>query len=194
MVLQPRQLRDRTSQRHGAHFQPADIVDPVTGERVERQFCEQRRALGVEHGRLEVEVEIAFAARGERDLAAPEGALADDVGEAGAGVGGRGHRACSGFWGGRKFIPPAGAADKVFEHSPEKSALVFRRKCDQAKLMRLVPVVRSPRIDMERHRQHRRREGRLLHDMGNHGKRFGDFLLGHLEDQFVMDLEQHLRP
>ena len=45
---------------------------------------QQRSALGVEHGRLQVEIEIALAARGEGDLAAPEGARADDFGEAGA--------------------------------------------------------------------------------------------------------------
>src|SRR5206468_4374048 len=43
--------------------------------------------LGVEHGRLEVEVEVALAARGQRDLAAAERTLADDLGEAGAGGG-----------------------------------------------------------------------------------------------------------
>jgi hypothetical protein len=32
-----------------------------------------------------VEIEIALAARGQRDFAAPERALADDLGEAGAG-------------------------------------------------------------------------------------------------------------
>src|SRR6266851_1825460 len=39
----------------------------------------------IAHGRLEIEVEIAFAARSQRDFATAERALANDLGEAGAG-------------------------------------------------------------------------------------------------------------
>src|SRR6478735_8263843 len=53
-------------------------LEPGLGEGVGRAFW-------VEHGRLEVEVEVALAARGQRDLAAAERTLADDLGEAGAG-------------------------------------------------------------------------------------------------------------
>jgi hypothetical protein len=52
---------------------------------IEGQFRQQRRTLGVEHGRLQVEIEIALAAGGQGDLAAPERAGTDDVGETGAG-------------------------------------------------------------------------------------------------------------
>src|SRR5262249_48771750 len=69
---------------------PADEVEWVVPQRLVGQFREQRRALGVEHGRLQVEIEIALAARGQRDIAPPERALADDLGETGAG-GGFGH-------------------------------------------------------------------------------------------------------
>jgi hypothetical protein len=44
-----------------------------------REFGQEQRALGVEHRRLEVEIEIALAAGDERDLAAAEGALLDNV-------------------------------------------------------------------------------------------------------------------
>jgi hypothetical protein len=63
----------------------ADIVEAVVLQRLIGQFRQQRRAFGIEHGRLEVEVEIALASRGQRNLATPERAFADDLGEAGAG-------------------------------------------------------------------------------------------------------------
>ena len=85
MALDPGELRDRAGERHRAHFQSADIIEVVVLQRIEGQFRQQRRAFGVEHGRLEIEIEIALAARGQRDLAAAERALADDLGEAGAG-------------------------------------------------------------------------------------------------------------
>jgi len=74
-------------QRHCAHFQPADEIEVVVLQRFIGEFGQQRGTFGVEHGRLEVEVEVALAARGQRDLAAPERTLADDLGEAGAGGG-----------------------------------------------------------------------------------------------------------
>ena len=73
------ELRDRTGERHRAHFESADIIDALALKRIECQLREQRRALGIEHGRLQVEVEIALAAGSERDVAAAERALADDV-------------------------------------------------------------------------------------------------------------------
>ena len=85
VALDPGELRDRAGQRHRAHFQPADEVEIVVLQRLIGQFGQQRRAFGIEHGRLEVEIEIALAARGQRDFAAAERSLADDLGEAGAG-------------------------------------------------------------------------------------------------------------
>ena len=85
MTLEPGQLRDRAGQRHRAHFQSADVIELVVLQRLIGQFRQQCRTLGVEHGRLEVEIEVALAARGQRDLAAAERSLADDLGEAGAG-------------------------------------------------------------------------------------------------------------
>ena len=85
MALEPGQLRDGAGQRHRAHLQATDVIQLVVLQRLIGQFRQQCRALGVEHGRLEVEVEVALAARGQRDLAAAERALADDLGEAGAG-------------------------------------------------------------------------------------------------------------
>ena len=85
MALEPGQLRDRAGQRHRAHLQAADVIEAVVLQRVKGQLREQRGAFGIEHGGLEVEVEIALAARGQRDLAAAERTFADDLGEAGAG-------------------------------------------------------------------------------------------------------------
>ena len=76
---------DRARQRHRAHLESADIVEGVILQRLEGQFREQRSAFGIEHGRLEIEIEVALAARSQGDLAAPERAFADDLGEAGAG-------------------------------------------------------------------------------------------------------------
>src|SRR5207253_7082250 len=84
MTLDPGELRDRTRQRNGPHLKPSDEVELVVLQRIVGQLGEQRRALGVEHGRLEIEIEIALAAGGQRDLAAPEGAVADNLVEAGA--------------------------------------------------------------------------------------------------------------
>ena len=85
VALDPGQLRDRARQRDRAHFQPADEIEVVVLQRLIGQLRQQRRAFGIEHGRLEVEVEIALAARSQRDLAAAERTLADDLGEASTG-------------------------------------------------------------------------------------------------------------
>ena len=92
LSLDEAQLRDRARDRHRAHFKAADIIDVVVGKRIESQLGEQRRAFRIEHGRLEIEIEVALAARRERDLAAPERALEDDVGEPRAAVSGCGFR------------------------------------------------------------------------------------------------------
>jgi len=85
MALDPGELRDRTGQRHRAHFQAPDIIEAIVLQRLVGQLGEQRGAFGIQHGRLEIEVEIALAARCQRDFAAAERALANDLGEAGAG-------------------------------------------------------------------------------------------------------------
>ncbi len=85
IALQPGQLRDCARDRNGAHLQSADVVDVVILQRIERQLREQRRTFGIEHRRLEVEIEVALAAGGQRDFAASERAGADDVGKACAG-------------------------------------------------------------------------------------------------------------
>ncbi len=59
--------------------------------------------------------------------------------------------------------------------------------------MRLVPIIRRSRIDMQRQRQQHRREWRILHDVLHHRQRRRYLLVGHLKDQFVVDLQQHLR-
>jgi hypothetical protein len=87
MALDPGQLRDRAGQRHRAHLEAADIIEIVVFQRLESQLREQCCALGIQHGRLEIEVKIALAPRGQRDFATAERALADDLGEAGAGGG-----------------------------------------------------------------------------------------------------------
>ena len=85
MALDPGELRDRAGQRHRAHFQPTDEVETIFLQCLVGQFGQQRRAFGIEHGRLEIEIEVALAPGRQRDLAAPERALADDLGEAGTG-------------------------------------------------------------------------------------------------------------
>src|SRR6202521_3874412 len=85
------QRRQRAGERHRAHLEPADHVDaphPWLLQRLEQEGRGQQRPLGVEHGGLEVEVEVALAPRRELDLAAAEGAHADDLGEPRAGGGG----------------------------------------------------------------------------------------------------------
>src|SRR5439155_4541974 len=63
--LDPGYLRDRAGERDRPHFQPADEIELVVPQRLIGEFGEQRSALGVEHGRLKVEIEIALAARSE---------------------------------------------------------------------------------------------------------------------------------
>jgi hypothetical protein len=85
VALDPGDLSDRARERDRAHFQPADEIEPVVLQRLIGEFREQRGPLGVEHRRLEIEIKIAFATGGQRDLAAAERALADDLVEAGTG-------------------------------------------------------------------------------------------------------------
>ena len=54
--------------------------------------------------------------------------------------------------------------------------------------MRLVPVIRGPCVDLQRHRQQHRRERRVLHHVLHHRQRRRHLVLGHLENQFVMHL------
>src|SRR5258707_19999 len=81
MTLHPGERREGAGERHRDHLRSADEIEFVVLQRLIGQFGKQRRPLGVEHGRLQVEIEIALAARCESDLAAAERALADDVGE-----------------------------------------------------------------------------------------------------------------
>src|ERR1700757_1396972 len=85
MPLEPGELRNRTGQRNRAHFQATDIVELIVPQRLIGDLGEQGGAFGVEHGRLEVEIEIALATRGQRDLAAAERTTADDVVKTGTG-------------------------------------------------------------------------------------------------------------
>src|SRR5215510_3265748 len=59
--------------------------------------------------------------------------------------------------------------------------------------MRLVPIIRCARIDVQRHREQHGGEGRVLHDVLHDRQRRRDFLVRHFEDQLVMHLQQHLR-
>ena len=68
-----------------------------------------------------------------------------------------------------------------------------RRRAEELGSMRLVPVVRRARLDRERHGELHGRQRRLLHDAAHHGQRRLDLLLGRLEDEFVMHLQEHLR-
>ena len=61
MALEPGQLRDGAGQRDRAHFQPADIIKAVVLEGLKGQLGQQCRAFRIQHGRFEVEVEIALA-------------------------------------------------------------------------------------------------------------------------------------
>src|SRR5262249_30134522 len=79
MALDPGELRDGAGEWDCAHLQAADEIEIVVLQRLIGQLGEQGRTFGVEHGRLEVEIEIALAARRQRDLAAAKGALADDL-------------------------------------------------------------------------------------------------------------------
>ena len=49
------------------------------------------------------------------------------------------------------------------------------------------------RIDRERHRQRERRHRRLFHDLLHHRQRLLDLVVRHLEHEFVVHLQQHLR-
>src|SRR3569623_1641820 len=88
LALLPRELGDGAGKRYRAHLKPADVIDVLALEGIERQFRQKCSAFRIEHGRLEGEVEIALAPRSEGDLAAAERAGADDVGQTGAGGGG----------------------------------------------------------------------------------------------------------
>src|SRR5690242_7873977 len=58
--------------------------------------------------------------------------------------------------------------------------------------MRLVPVRRRARIDVQRNRERNRRQGRVLHHLLDHGQGLGNLAIRHLEDQFIMHLQQHV--
>ena len=60
-------------------------------------------------------------------------------------------------------------------------------------LVRGVPIVGGVRFDMQRHRQRDRRQRRVDHHFCDHRQCFFDFAVRHFEDQFVVDLQQHLR-
>ena len=85
MALDPGELRNRSGERHRAHLESANIIEAIVLERVIGQFRQQGGALGIEHGGLEIEVEIALASGSQGDFAAAERALANDLGEAGTG-------------------------------------------------------------------------------------------------------------
>ena len=59
--------------------------------------------------------------------------------------------------------------------------------------MRLVPVIGGAGIDLQRQRQQHGREWRVLHDVLDHGQRCRHLVVGHLKNQFVVHLQQHLR-
>src|SRR5690242_16262486 len=61
VALDPRELRNRACKRHRAHFQSADIIKPVILQSFVGQLRKQRGSLGIEHGRLEIEIEVALA-------------------------------------------------------------------------------------------------------------------------------------
>ena len=62
-----------------------------------------------------------------------------------------------------------------------------------SRLMRGVPIVGGVRLDLQRHRQRHRRQRRVFHHFLDHRQRLFDFRVRHLEDQFVVHLQQHLR-
>src|SRR4030095_4279538 len=76
--------RDRGRDRHRAHLKPTDEVDLLAGKRIHDQLADAGRARRVQCGRAQIEIEVALAARGERDLAAPERARADQLKQLGA--------------------------------------------------------------------------------------------------------------
>src|SRR6185437_16008218 len=84
-AVQAAELRDRARDRHRAHLEPADILDTLVRDRIEGELRQQGRAFGIEHRRLEIEVEVAHAARRELDLAVAERADMDDVAQPRAG-------------------------------------------------------------------------------------------------------------
>jgi hypothetical protein len=54
--------------------------------------------------------------------------------------------------------------------------------------MRLVPIIRCAGVDLQRQRQQHRGERRVLHHVLDHRQRRRYFVVGHLEDQFVVNL------
>src|SRR6266436_584569 len=78
--------------------------------------------------------------------------------------------------------------------APTRHALRARRPPPQAgearkASMRLVPIVRRARVDLQWQRQDYGRERRVLHDMLHDRQRRRHLVVGHLEDQFVMHLQ-----
>ena len=61
------------------------------------------------------------------------------------------------------------------------------------KLMRGVPIVGGMRFDVQRHRQGDRRQRCIDHHLGHDRQGLFDFAVRHFKDQFVVDLQQHLR-
>src|SRR6266852_500581 len=64
---------------------------------------------------------------------------------------------------------------------------------DSRRSMRLVPIVRRARVDLQRQRQHDGGERSILHGVLHDRQRRSDLVVGYLEDQLVMHLQQHLR-
>ena len=60
-------------------------------------------------------------------------------------------------------------------------------------LMRLVPIVGRSRVDLKRHRERNGRKWRFFHYPLDHWKCASDLVFRHFEDEFVVDLQQHLR-
>ena len=80
---------------------------------------------------------------------------------------------------------------KIVRHSGPAPRGASRN--DDEMSMRLIPIIRRSRIDLQRHRQQHGRERRVLHGVLHHRQRRRDFVVGHFEDQFVVHLQQHLR-
>ncbi len=75
----------RAGERHRAHLEAADKIEIVVLQRLTGELGEQRVAFRVEHGRLEVEVEIALAAGPGVTSPRPKERRADDFEQGGRG-------------------------------------------------------------------------------------------------------------
>ncbi len=59
--------------------------------------------------------------------------------------------------------------------------------------MRLIPVMRCARIDMQRYSKRDGRHRRIFHNVTNDRYGLFDFIIRHFEDQFIVHLQQHAR-